>query len=139
MLAARHHGITLGVPIREVSFMAGIQWARLQADLNVRLRRGAWYRITQIGPLQAIVEVRGQAVQVPSAFLQIVETPPRRWTIVPRPSDAVRVPPSWGDHYAVCPKCRDRRPVEGRPARMRCSRCQGTFEVAWNEPYDPAL
>lgn len=119
--------------------MAGMQWARLQADLNVRLRRGAWYRIKQLGPLQAIVEVRGQAVQVPSAFLQVVETPPRRWTIVPLPSDAVRVPASWGDHYAVCPNCRERQALEGRPARMRCTRCHGTFEVAWNESYDPEL
>ena len=119
--------------------MPGMQWARLQADLNIRLRRGAWYRIKQIGPLQAIVEVRGQPVQVPSAFLQVVETPPHRWTVVPRPSDAKRVPPSWGDHYGVYPNCRERQQVDGHPARMRCTRCHQTYEVAWNEPYDPAL
>src|SRR5213082_1336475 len=45
-------------------------WARLAADLNIRLRRGAWYRITQLGPLQAVVEVRGRSLEVPSAFLQ---------------------------------------------------------------------
>src|SRR2546427_370511 len=47
--------------------MAGMQWARLQANLNIRLRRGAWYRIRQVGPLQAVLEVRGQPLQVPRA------------------------------------------------------------------------
>jgi len=55
--------------------MPGMQWARLQANLNIRLRRGAWYRIRQAGPLQVVLEVRGQPVQVPAAFLQIIETP----------------------------------------------------------------
>jgi hypothetical protein len=119
--------------------MTGMQWARLQADLNLRLRRGAWYRIRQVGPLQTVVEVRGQGVQVPSAFLQVVESPPRRWTIVQRPSDAKRLPESWGDHYAVCPNCRERQAIAGHPHSMGCDRCKGTFEVAWNDPYAPAL
>src|SRR5438094_8936629 len=96
--------------------MAGMQWARLQANLNIRLRRGAWYRIRQVGPLQAVLEVRGQPLQVPSAFLQIVETPPRRWTVVPRPDDAVRVPPSWGD-----------RSEERRVGKECGSRCRLTL------------
>lgn len=119
--------------------MPGMHWARLLADVNIRLRRGAWYLIKQVGSLQTVVEVKGNAIEVPSAFLQIVENPPRRWTVVPRPSDAVRVPRSWGDRYAVCPNCRERRPIKGRPASMRCGRCHGIFEVAWNEPYLPAL
>lgn len=110
--------------------MAGM-WARLQADLNVRLRRGAWYRVTQLGPLQAILEVCGHALQVPSAFLQVSEAPPRRWSVVPRPEDAKRVPRSWGDRYAVCPSCRERQPIAGRPRRMTCGRCHGEFEVGW--------
>ncbi len=100
-----------------------MQWARLQADLNVRLRRGAWYRIRELGPLQSLVEVRGQPVS----------------TIVPRPTDAVRLPLSWGDRYAVCPSCRDRQPIDGRPTNLRCRRCKGVFEVGWNERYAPAL
>jgi len=39
--------------------MAGM-WARLQADLNVKLRRGAWYRITRLDPLKAVLEVGGR-------------------------------------------------------------------------------
>lgn len=119
--------------------MPGMQWARLLADLNLRLRRGAWYRIVRVEPLQAVLEVSGRSIQVPAAFLQIVEKPPRRWTIVPRPSDAVRLPSDWGDRYAVCPSCRARQALAGRAARMQCARCKGSFEVAWNESYDPGL
>jgi len=113
--------------------MAGL-WARLTADLNVRLRRGAWYRITQLGPLQAIVEVRGRSLEVPSAFLQVIDSPPRTWSVVARPSDAVRLPPrAWGDRYAVCPSCRGRQAIDGRPRTMACQRCGGEFKVAWAE------
>jgi hypothetical protein len=111
--------------------MAG-KWARLRADLNLRLRRGAWYRIARLDPLQAVVEVRGgRSLAVPAAFLQVIDGPPRQWSIVRRPSDAVRVPEHWGDRYAVCPSCNGRQPVSGRPRRMACERCRGEFDVAW--------
>ena len=110
--------------------MAGM-WARVRADLNIELRRGAWYRITQLGPLQAVVDIRGKALQVPSAFLQVVDRPPRAWSIVARPNDAVRLPLDWGDRYAVCPSCRARQPIYGRPSRMVCQRCGGEFKVNW--------
>jgi hypothetical protein len=112
--------------------MSGM-WARLQADLNVKLRRGAWYRITQLDPLQAVLDVGGRLRQIPSAFLQVIERPPRKWSVVPRPRDAVRVPEGWGDRYAVCPSCRERQSLTGRPRRMSCRRCGGDFEVAWSE------
>ena len=112
--------------------MAGM-WARLRADLNVKLRRGAWYRITRLDPLQAVLEVGGRLLEIPSAFLQVIERPPRRWTVVPRPSDAVRLPEGCGDRYAVCPSCRERQSLAGRPRRMKCRRCGAEFEVAWSE------
>ncbi len=31
------------------------------------------------------------------------------------------------------PNCRDRAKLEGHPASMRCQRCNGSFEIAWNE------
>lgn len=114
-----------------------MQWARLQTDLNIAVRRGAWYRIRRLGPLQAVIEVRGQPVEVPSPFLLVSETPPRTWTVVPRPRDAVRVPPSWGDRYAVCPSCNERQGIPGRPRGMTCRRCHGDFTIAWREPLAP--
>ena len=115
--------------------MAGMQWARLQANLNIRLRRGAWYRIRQVGPLQAVLEVRGQPLQVPSAFLQIVETPPRRWTVVPLPRRASWLAAELGTRYGVCPSCRYRAQLEQRARDMTCTRCKGRFEIAWDEAY----
>jgi hypothetical protein len=112
------------------------QWARLQADVDVKLRRGAWYRILRLGAQDAVVEVNRQPVPVSRGLLQIVAIAPSRWTVVPAPQRAVRFPPTWGERYAVCPSCRDRAPLdEGRPASMRCHRCNGLFEIAWNEPY----
>src|SRR5258708_37259068 len=97
--------------------MAGM-WARLRADLNLKLRRGAWYRITRLDPLQAVLEVGGRLLEVPSAFLQVIERPPRRWTVVPRPNDAVHPPADGGDRYAGCPSCRERQATAGRPPRV---------------------
>jgi len=115
--------------------MAGRQWARLRADLDCDLRRGAWYRILKMASLEVVVDVKGKSIPVPRPFVEILATPPQRWTVVPRPDNAPRLPTTWGPYYAVCPSCRDRAPVLGRPANMRCPRCNGLFDIAWNEEY----
>src|ERR1041385_2759461 len=70
--------------------LSGMRWGRLQADVNVSLRRGAWYRITRISGLEATIDVNRQAQVVPSYLIQVVSTPPRSWTVVPRPRGAPR-------------------------------------------------
>src|SRR2546429_8665181 len=82
-------------------------WARLQADLNLKLRRGAWYRIARLDPLRAVLEVGGRLLEIPSAFLQVIERPPRRWSVVPRPNDAVRLPER-SEERRVGKECRSR-------------------------------
>lgn len=109
-------------------------WARLQADLNCNLRRGAWYRLIKADDLAAVVDVRGRAVPVVRALLQVSSTPPRKWTVVPRPRNAPRAPGS-GAHYAVCPACRERVSLQGRPSRMLCVRCSVEYAVDWDERY----
>lgn len=109
-------------------------WARLQADLNCKLRRGAWYRLIKVEGLAAVVDVNRQPVPVVRAFLQLSNSPPRRWTVVPRPRN-VPVAVQVGPQYAVCPSCRDRVPLRGRPSRMPCGRCGVDFAVAWDEEY----
>jgi len=84
-----------------------LQWARLNADLNIRLRRGAWYRVLELHPLEAVLDVRGGRVTVPRPFLEIVGTPPRRWTVVAELRDASHVPPRLG------------RPLRGVPQLPR--------------------
>ena len=118
--------------------MAGMRWGRLLVDLNLRMRRGAWYRVNDPGPLETLVEVNNTPLPVPSAFLEIVETPPRKWSVVPRPAGAVRMPEEW-TRYVVCPSCRERVQLERRPSAIQCPRCRGIFEVAWDEPYTLGL
>lgn len=116
--------------------MSSFQWARLTADADFHLRRGAWYRILKLGPVEAVLDVKGKPTAVPRSCLQMVPIPPQRWTIVSGPRDSVRYPKSWGPQYAVCPGCRDRaRIAEGHPAGMRCRRCNGLFEIDWNESH----
>ena len=116
--------------------MAGIQWGRLQADVHCALRRGAWYRVTAIGTLEATVDVGRKPQSVPTFLLQIVSAPPRRWTVVPRPAGAVRMPRDW-TRYLVCPSCRDRAalPARGQPRSLTCDRCRGEFQIDWGEGY----
>ena len=109
-------------------------WARLQADVNCNLRRGAWYRLLKAEGLAAVVDVKGQPVPVVRAFLQISNTPPRKWTVVPRPKSTPRSI-ELGDQYAVCPSCRDRVPLRNKPLRLRCGRCSVEFAVDWDEHY----
>jgi ribosomal protein S27AE len=109
-------------------------WARLQADLNCNLRRGAWYRLIKVDGLAAVVDVNRKAVPVVRAFLQLSNTPPRRWTVVPRPQNVPRSV-QIGAQYAVCPACRDRVPLRGHPSRMLCGRCSIDFAVDWDEHY----
>ncbi len=118
--------------------MAGLQWARLQTDVHCSLRRGAWYRVTAIDGLEAVVDVNRRPQIVPSFLLKIVSTPPRRWTVVPTPPGARRAEAAGlGPQYAVCPSCRERTPLplKARPRTLDCARCRGVFEVAWNEGY----
>lgn len=116
-----------------------MQWARLQADVNCRLRRGGWYRVLWLAPVEAVLDVNTTPVPVLLPFLEIRRTPPRCWTVVPRPANAVNLPPSWGLEYAVCPSCRHRQQLTGHPKRLRCGHCQVEFTVAWDERYQPAF
>src|SRR2546422_4949329 len=72
---------------------------------------------------------------VPWPAVEVTESLPSRWTVVPRPANAVMIPATWGAHYAVCPRCRHRAPLQGRPETMQCPRCGKLSPVAWDEAY----
>ena len=111
------------------------RWARLRHDTQSVLRRGAWYLVRSLGPDEAVLEVDNATVRVPRDSVEITEARPTRWTIVPRPQHADKLPESWGYFYVVCPNCAARAPV-GRPAgEKRCTRCEQSFAVAWDERY----
>ncbi len=97
------------------------QWARLQVDVNCRVRRGAWYRVADLTSAEARLDVNREQIPVPRASLKIVTAPPQHWTIVARPHDARSLPAQWGDKYSVCPGCRNRMELKGAPHTMRCA------------------
>jgi len=66
------------------------------------LRRGAWYPVLSLAPDEAVLEVRRKTVIVPLAYLEVVRTRPKTWTLIPR------------ERYAVCPNCAERVHWGGR-------------------------
>jgi hypothetical protein len=98
-------------------------WARVVGDVNVSVRRGAWYETTRLTPDAATLDVHNEPRSVPRSSLEIVTTRPRRWSVVERPYDAVDLPMSWGSRYAVCPHCSHRAPLPANHSQMSCPRC----------------
>ena len=111
-------------------------YARLREDINLKLRRGAWYKVLKVMGLHTILEVNARPVSVTTALLEIVNRPPPRWTVVAqRPSGAKKAPPSLAERYGVCPSCGERASLPRHVRRLRCSYCKWEFEVAWDEAY----
>lgn len=104
-------------------------WARVVGDVNVSVRRGAWYEVVRLTPEDAVVEVKGRSLTIPRSTLEIVHLRPRQWSIVPRPYDAVDLPLSWGSRYGVCPSCSERAPLAHQITKLQCPRCKGVFTV----------
>ena len=115
--------------------MPGLRWGRLQLDVDCELRRGAWYRIVGLQGLDAVVDLNHKPLPVPRYVLEVVSTPPKRWTVVSAPKQTRRVPKEHVPYYAVCPSCRERSPVKRDARNLRCDRCRGQFDVAWDEAY----
>ncbi|HYL20252.1 MAG TPA: hypothetical protein VEU74_00725 [Gemmatimonadales bacterium] len=107
------------------------QWARTKVRTSRHVRRGAWYRVIRLTPLEAVLEVNRQPVTVPRTFLQVLPFHPRMWSVVARLRDALQPPASWGSLYGVCPNCSARAPLGQHSLNLRCARCQGVFPVAW--------
>ena len=105
-------------------------WARVVGDVNVRLRRGAWYEVIRLTPDAAILDVDRRSLSIPRAVVQIVTTRPEQWSVVPRPYDAVDLPISWGSQYGVCPRCRARAQLQARVTKMQCPRCLEVFAIS---------
>jgi len=91
--------------------------------------------VLSLGPEEAVLDVDNAGVRMSREDLDVTETKPNRWTIVPRPRGAENVPDAWGESYAVCPSCAARAPVGRPPGEKRCTRCEQSFEVAWDERY----
>ncbi|MGH7521260.1 MAG: hypothetical protein ACREMI_08260 [Gemmatimonadales bacterium] len=112
-------------------------FARLQADVPLKLRRGAWYRVLELTDLQAVIEVNRRKVGVLRAWLEIQQRPPQRWSVVQGSAENRKAPPHLRGTYGVCPNCRARAPLPKRTARaLECARCRQEFEINWTEGAD---
>lgn len=107
-------------------------WARMRTGADWPLRRGAWYRVVEFTPAEAVLDVNHRLLRVPRASVQILPLRPPMWSLVRRrPDDA---PPAPSDErYAVCPNCSARSPLDGSSRAMRCPRCGAAFVIAWSE------
>jgi hypothetical protein len=110
-------------------------WARLKIEGPYPLRRGAWYVVTEFQPQQVVLDVLWEPVSIPHSEVDIVDERPVKWTAVPRPRDAVKLPESWGNEYGVCPNCGNRASLASAPRDLRCTQCEGYFPVNWEENY----
>ena len=118
--------------------MAKLGWARCSGNVADVLRRGAWYPIAEESPDGRVaVDVHGRRVWLSRADLSVRHDPPERWSIVVR-TGVLR--PTLGGQgrdvvntYAVCPHCHERQDFTGKPATLRCVRCDATSPVDWSE------
>ena len=109
------------------------EWARIRPDQTAQLRQGAWYRVVRLTAQEAILDINGRPTAVPRPSLQLMPTPPTRWTVVARPANAARLPLAWGARYGVCPNCRERARLPARASSMRCPKCNGHFDIGWDD------
>lgn len=104
-------------------------WARVAGDMNVGVRRGAWYQVVRLTPEAAWLDVVHRTLSVPRECLEIVTVRPDAWSVVSRPYDAVDLPVKWGSRYAVCPRCSRREALPERALEMLCSGCRKVFRI----------
>lgn len=111
-----------------------ILFARIQADVPVKLRRGAWYRVLKLDDLQAVIEVNRRPVGVLRAWLEIQQRPPQRWSVVSGSEENRKAPPHLRGTYGVCPNCRGRSPLpKKKTGTFECARCRQEFGIDWAE------
>lgn len=111
------------------------QWARIRVRPHPPLRRGAWYRVVQLSPLEVTLDVNRRPLTVPRAFVQVLPVRPRMWSVVLRPRDSANPPRDWGPRYGVCPHCSARAPLSDRATSMRCPACQMAFVIGWSDSH----
>ena len=116
--------------------MPGVQqWARVRARTHHPLRRGAWYPVAQLTPVEAVLQVNQRPLSVPRPFVQVVAIRPQMWSVVTRPRQGDAPPPSWGSRYGVCPGCSARAALHGTATSMSCPGCGATFPIAWSDSH----
>ena len=112
-------------------------WARCLDNVADVLRRGAWYPIVEETPDgEVVVEVRQKPVRLSRVDVTVRDTPPDRWSVVVR-TGVLRPTLGGGQdvvtRYAVCPACHERQEFNGKPEKIKCTRCARESKVDWSE------
>ncbi len=110
-------------------------WARVAGDVNVGVRRGAWYQVMRLTTDAAWLDVFQRTRSVPRDSLEIVTVRPDVWSVVARPYDAVDLPFKWGSHYGVCPRCSRRAALPEHAAEMECPACGRVFPLRLSQRF----
>jgi hypothetical protein len=106
-------------------------WARVRPHADCPLRRGAWYRVVEITPVEAIVDVNHRLLHIPRAFVQILPLRPPLWSVIPGTQE--KDDRGGQKLLAVCPSCCARTVLQSRAATLRCPRCGTASAVAWSD------
>src|SRR5260370_31744340 len=77
--------VTRGHRCADPRGVPGMRWARLQTNLNIAVRRGAWYRLPQLGPPPTVIVIPGPPVEGAAPFLLMPQAPPPAVAVVPPP------------------------------------------------------
>ena len=111
------------------------QWVRLNADVDCGLRRGGWYPAISVNKMEVVLRVHGKNKAFTRELFEVSGSGPTQWTIVSHAGNSRRIPARWTEGYGVCPSCRWRQLVLGRPRTMLCEGCYEEFEVDWDTVY----
>ncbi len=115
--------------------MASEHWARLSKDESCGIRRGAWYRVVRAEQDHVVLAMGRDEMIVPRDVLEFLTDRPAKWSVVEGRRGSISLLAKWGRRYAVCPSCRRRQGLKGRPRILRCQRCNELFEVGWDDPF----
>ena len=108
-------------------------FARISADVPMKLRKGAWYRVHHLDDLKAVIEVNHRKVEVLRAWLEIRDRPPQRWSVVEGSKENQKAPPPLRGTYGVCPNCRARTALPKKAREHQCKKCGNEYEIDWAE------
>src|SRR5437879_5321672 len=109
-------------------------FARVQDDVPLKLRKGAWYRVLELNDLQAVIEVNHRRFGVLRAWLEIQQRPPQRWSVVEGAKDNRKAPPHLRGTYGVCPNCRARAPLPSAPRHTSVRSVVGNSRSTGRKP-----
>jgi len=111
--------------------MATGQWARLRPSEAGHLRRGAWYRVIRLTPVEAVLDVNGTLTAFPRPTLEILPTPPTAGRSC-RDRHAPRGCRSPGARGTASVPIAANGPPRRQGDQHAVPKCNGFFDIGWD-------